>query len=558
MATELKLPIGIESFKEVVSDCYYVDKTGLISEICRFPKESVLLFTRPRRFGKSLMLSTVDTFFNIKEKDAKSYFKGTKVYNDSNAMKEISSSPIIHLDMKEVTGLSFDESLSLLAEQIAKSVLLFKELLDDAKLLDVDRTFLNKAIERKLSKVELINSLNNLVRIVYEHYSLCPIVLIDEYDSPLVNAYEHAFYEEGTAFFKPFYSAALKGNHYLRFALLTGVNQIAKDSMFSGLNNIIVNSVLDSSFSEYFGFNEEEVNRLLEAYDLESEASKAKDWYDGYLFGKESIYNPWSILSFVANRGEAKEYWKMTGSNAYLRHLLKDGNDEVKNVLFALLNHEKVEEFIDFSSVSYSSSSKKAVLSLLTASGYLTSIESLGYGLYSLKIPNKKIQSIFVNEVLSLLPNETTLRSALSLRKSFIDGELTNIESALEGLFSSSFSYYDFSSEKNYQILLLAISSLLFDDAIVKSEVNEGYGRCDILIASKKGDFAFIIEVKAYKGVVSPTRLVNYSDNALKQIEEKKYAEPLLKEGYKNITLYGIAFSKSHVKIAKRSLTSSK
>lgn len=553
MTQKLKLPIGIESYKEVIKNCYYVDKTKIIAKICDFPKESVLLFTRPRRFGKSLTLSMIDTFFNMKEKDANSYFKNTKIYENKEAMRLLSSLPVIHLDMKEVVGTSLEEMTSLLARQIAEAFIAFPELEESPILSENDRLFVKNALAKNLSKADLMLSLSTLTRLIFTHFSLCPIILIDEYDAPLQNAFDNSFYAEASAIFKPFYSSALKGNAYLQFAILTGVMQVAKESMFSGLNNIIINSVLDSSFDEYFGFNDEEVEKLLSAYGLEDKMEEARKWYDGYRFGKENIYNPWSLLCFVANGGEEKEYWKMTGENSLLKHLLENGNEEIKGILDSLIRNENVNEFIDFT-MNYSTASfdKKTILSILVASGYLTFKDKMDFGLYSLRIPNKEIQSIFVNEVLSLLPDQNSLKNAVMLRKAFASGDLPSIEQMLENLFLTSFSYYAFPDEKNYQILLLTLSSILFEDAIVKSEVIVGTGRCNIQIISKKNDFGFIIEVKSYKGNVSGSRLTEYSQKALQQIIDKDYDEEMLKRGNKNIIAYGIAFSNKHVKISQK------
>ncbi len=553
--TKLKLPIGIESFEDVATNCYYVDKTNIIRKICDYPKESVLLFARPRRFGKSLTLSMIDTFFNMKKSNASIYFEKTKIYQNLEVMKYLSTYPVIHLDMKEVVGNNADEMMDLLSEQISRCFSSFQELISSDKLSTTDMLYVQKAIDKQLSKTEMILSLSTLTRLIYLHYDICSIILIDEYDCPLQNAFDHDFYKDAIDFFKPFYSAAMKGNHYLQFALLTGVMQVAKESMFSGLNNIIVNSVLDASFDEYFGFNGNEVKQLLESYDLGDYISKATEWYDGYHFGKEKIFNPWSLLCFVANQGEIKEYWKMTGENSLLRRILLNGDAEMESVLNSFINHEKVVSFVDFS-MNYTENTldKKTLLSTLVATGYLTADENLGMGLYSLKIPNKEIQSVFVNEVLGILPNQSTMMNAILLKNAFSNGDLDVIQDIMEKLLLSSFSYYDFSDEKNYQILLLTLSSLLFEDAIVKSETIQGIGRGDIQILSKTNKFGFILEVKAYQGNVSYQRLTTYSQKALQQIIDKKYYEEMKNRGVKKIILYGIAFSKKSVKISKNVL----
>lgn len=303
----------------------------------------------------------------------------------------------------------------------------------------------------------------------------------------------------------------------------------------------------------YFGFTESEVKELLKAYELESQKEIVEEWYGGYKFGKESIYNPWSIIRFISNGAEIKPYWQMTGENPLLKELIKTGKNDSIELLSSIVKHDEVVEFIDFT-MNYKTVplEKKTFLSLLLASGYLTIDRDYGYGLYSLKIPNKEIQQVFEEEILKFSNNSSSFENLLKLKYAFMEGNTKEIEEYLENMFLFSFSCYDFSSEKNYQILLLTLSSLLFEKAIVKSEVNEGKGRCDILISPlQAGEIGIVIEVKSYKGKVSLPRLENYSEQALKQIEEKDYIEELKKRGAKPILVYGVAFSEKKVRINK-------
>ena len=553
MTRNLQLPIGIESFKEVVNNFYYVDKTDFLSKLCNYSQRSILLFTRPRRFGKSLTLSMIDTFFNRKEENSKKYFENTKVFQDKRARSFRNAFPVIHLNRKDVAGDNFQEMLSRLRRQIKLAYRAFPEIEDKHLLSKDDFLFVQNALNRKLNKEDITSSLVTLTRLIVKKHSIAPVVLIDEYDYPLQNAYDHGFFDEAVSFFKHFYGLALKGNNNLQFAILTGVLQIAKESRFSGMNNVVVNSVLDTTFDEYFGFTDEEVDKLLSYFHLSKKKAEVKEWYDGYQFGNQAVYNPWSILNFVANGGEIKGYWKRTGSNSYLRHLIENGTDDIRSVFLSLLNHEAVTEFLDFSR-SYVSpkQDKKSILSLLVTSGYLTIEKNLSRGLYSLKIPNKEIQNVFIEEVFSLLPDQSSRTNRLLLRNAFRNGELNAIQDSLEHVFLSAFSYFDFSSEKNYQILLLALSCALFGDAIIKSEVNEGTGRADISIASRKNEFGFIFEVKSYKGNVSLPRLKEYSQKALKQIRRNHYTSEREERGIQKITAYGIAFAKNKIELSKK------
>lgn len=552
------MPIGIESFQSVIENCYYVDKTDLIEKIAAMPTGSVLLFTRPRRFGKSLTLSMLDTFFNEKVTDANKYFKDTKIRNYKDYHSLISSSPVIHISMKDAVGKSFQELLSNFKKEISKVYESFVELENSEQLTSKNKEVIKEAIEGKLKDDEYPFSLKYLTEYIYKAKSKAPIILIDEYDCPIQAAYDNDFYDDAISFFRLFYSSALKGNKCFEKAILTGIMQIAKESMFSGLNNVIVNSVLDTSFDEYFGFTQEEVDKLLSEYGLIEKREIAKEWYDGYLFGNKRIYNPWSILNFVQNQGEIRQYWVNTGENRLLQKTVENADESTLSLLQSICNQEEVTDRLDFA-INYHSlpyEKKKAFLSLLLCSGYLTTKENLGFGIYTVKIPNKEIESLFQEEIIKGIQHENSFTSLLLFKNDFLKGNVSKIEEYIEKHLLTSFSYFDFSSEKNYQIMLLTLSALFFEDAIIKSESNQGDGRCDISISPlEKGKPGIIMEIKNYKGNVSSNRLEQYSIKALSQIEKNNYQEELVNRKASPILLYGIAFSKKKIKISKKQIS---
>ncbi len=549
---KMLLPVGIEDFKTVVNQCYYVDKSELLERVMDSPDGTVQLFTRPRRFGKTVVLSMIDYFFSDRHKDEKALFSNLKI---GARLKEQGEYPLIHLNLKSLNGGNFADMLSALSLFIRDLCLENRFLLESEILLAEEKKDFQSLLDGEKDPHKLAVSLYKLTEWLNKSKNKRVILLIDEYDSPLLRAKEYGYYEEAILFFRSFYGNSLKGNGNLKWAIVTGVVQIAKESLFSDLNNLIVDNVIDGSYSEYFGFTEKEVKALLSYYSLEDSYPLVKEWYDGYRIGESMVYNPWSIINFAKNGGKFKPYWLSTGENSLFSSLLFS-NENAESWLLSLLKDKEVYDSIDPSLNFAEIERKEALPSYLLATGYLTIKEQCSDGNYLLSIPNKEVATAFQKEVIGRLYSSSNPTWALSLKKAINDGDVDNIKNILEEYIVSVLSYYDFPIEKNYQCLLLGVCATLFFDYEVKSEVNAGLGRCDILILPhshhKK---AIIIELKAFRSKQSKAKFEKAAEVALRQIKEKEYENDIKKKGYKEILSYGIAFYKNKVTVVSESLS---
>ncbi len=548
---KMLLPVGIEDFKTVVNQCYYVDKSELLERVMDSPDGTVQLFTRPRRFGKTVVLSMIDYFFSDRHKDEKALFGNLKI---GTRLEEQGKYPLIHLNLKSLNGGNFADMLSALSLFIRDLCLENRFLLDSEILLAEEKKDFQSLLDGEKDPHKLAVSLYKLTEWLNKSKNKRVILLIDEYDSPLLRAKEYGYYEEAILFFRSFYGNSLKGNGNLKWAVVTGVVQIAKESLFSDLNNLIVDNVIDGSYSEYFGFTEKEVKTLLSYYSLEDSYPLVKEWYDGYRIGESMVYNPWSIINFAKNGGKFKPYWLSTGENSLFSSLLFS-NENAESWLLSLLKDKEVYDSVDPSLNFAEIERKEALPSYLLATGYLTIKEQCSDGNYLLSIPNKEVATAFQKEVIGRLYSSSNPTWALSLKKAINDGDVDNIKDILEEYIVSVLSYYDFPIEKNYQCLLLGVCATLFFDYEVKSEVNAGLGRCDILILPhshhKK---TIIIELKAFRSKQSKAKFEKAAEVALRQIKEKEYANDIKKKGYKEILSYGIAFYKNKVTVVSESL----
>jgi len=534
-----KLPIGIENFRLVRTECYYIDKTLLINDILSRPQGTAFLYTRPRRFGKSLALSMVKEFFDEKV-DSAPLFEDTKLFLEHpETRKELNSSPVIRLNLASVDGASYDEMIVHLKEQMSILYQSFAEL-DGPTLNEHERQSYRQVVEKTEDIPALCSSLFLLSFYVSKTRSQKPVVLlVDEYDAPLNRAYAKGYYEEAVPFFRSFFSQAFKGNDNLRYGILTGVLQIAKESLFSGLNNLVVDNPL-RSVNNRFGFTEEETKQLLADYQLSDRYDILKAYYDGYYFGGEAVFNPWSVFNYIQQR-DLYPYWIDTGENPLFGHFPET---EVTPLLGRLFLGEEV--IVPLSSgVRYPDLAKdpSTFLSLLYFSGYLTAKHEVSPGKYALQIPNEEVRQALRNDIEAKYISSQSASDFYALRKCFLQGEEGELERALTRLLSS-LSYYDFSDEKNYQILLLTFVSLLFPDKKVADEVNAGSGRLDLLVEDKEPHKAgFVVEIKYVKTATSRARLEKTAEAALSQIESKDYLEELRSHQANPILSYGIVFN---------------
>ena len=537
-----KIPIGVENFKEIITNnCYYVDKTKFIEKILN-DGSKIKLFTRPRRFGKTLNMSTIKHFFDIKNNE-----ENRKLFNNldiekSVYIKEQGQYPVIFVSMKGIKDITWEEAKSSLKILISKLYSEFKYLLDDLDEFDLPR--FKKYLLADIDFANLKNALEFLTRVLYEKHKKEVILLIDEYDSPLISAYEHNYYDEAINFFKVFYGEALKTNDYLKMGIITGIIRVIKAGIFSDLNNLRVYSILDKQYSDFFGFTEKEVEKMLIDFNIECNLPEVKSWYDGYKFGDTEVYNPWSILNFVQNR-ELEGYWIGTSGNFLIKEVLKDSNSEINISLEKLFNGEKIEEVITGNSDLSSLLSYHEIWELLLFSGYLTVDKKIDEDVYSLRLPNKEIRKFFKNEFIDITFGASEFRKTMETLK---NNKIEEFEKNLQNILLKSTSYMDGKNENFYHGLFLGMSFYLDNKYSVKSNREAGLGRYDILIEPiNKKERAFILE---FKVTDSEKNLENFSKEALEQIINKKYNIELIKKGIKDITYIGIAFYKKQLRIS--------
>ena len=530
------IPIGIEDFKKIrETDCYYIDKTRFIEDIL-IDRTEVKLFCRPRRFGKTLNMYTLKYFFDVRNREEnKKLFNGLYIEN-SPMMKEQGKYPVIFISMKGLGGLNWDVSLGGIKAKIKelfREYIFLTETLDKYTLLEFEKYLISDFDEISTRK-----ALKFLTEVLYKHYHQKVILLIDEYDSPIISAYESGYYNEMREFLKVFYGEALKTNEYLYMGVLTGIIRVAQAGIFSDLNNFISYTTLENTYSQSFGLIEEEVKTILDYYELGYEMPEVKKWYDGYSFGKEEIYNPWSILNFVKER-ELKSYWINTSSNFMIRELLKHTGEEGLETLEKIFNQEDVAVRITDNVRFGSNLSASEVWELMVYSGYLTIKNKLNDGRYRVRIPNMEIMKFFKDEFLTIIFGE--YRVVDELRDALNDKNLKQLDRLIEKLILDVMSFHDTDKkyENSYHMLLAGFFYALDDYYTVKSNIESGYGRADIILFPKNQTKAgYIFELKR----ANTKDIEKEVQKALLQINIKKYYTELEKHGVKEIIKIGYVF----------------
>ncbi len=545
------VPLGIEFYETVSLDCYYVDKTNIIENISKFPSGTCLLFTRPRRFGKSLMLSMLQTFYEQSDIEKSKYFIGKKIWkNEQIVMDNFQQFPLIHINLKNVFSNSFESMIIKLKECMREEYQRHSDILSSNILNDEEVDYFKSILSKKVSNDDLSSSLSRLSKFLHKSYQKRVIILIDEYDTPVHYAYDFNYYDDAIIFFKQFLGESLKANQSIHLAVLTGILQIAKESLFSGVNNLVVNSVLSKNMDEGFGFNENEVTDLLNYYNLSEYKQVVKDYYGGYKFGDALVYNPLSVLSFIQHGAELSCYWVNTGESSALGKLLSIDN---LDSLLPLLNGKPVQSGIDIG-ISYKDldDSLLALNTYLLSSGYLT-INNSYDDFYELIIPNKEIKQVFEREIRTRYLKKEQIPLIIKLKRAFNEGDEKTLENIIREYLLSSFSYFEMNNEKNYQILLATTLAIVFDNAYVKNEFIAGSGRADIVVIPKdKKDVGLVIETKCLKTRTTQLRLNEAASRALNQIQTKDYDDELAKFNVKNVIIIGVAFYKNKVAVVSK------
>ena len=556
VANNKSLPIGISDYVRAQADYYYVDKTLLIKEFLD-QKPLVSLFTRPRRFGKTLNMDMLRVFFEISEEDTSKYFENKAIWRcGEEYRRQQGQYPVVFLTFKDVKFDSWKATLDKIKDLLQEEFGRHQEIADSDRLAEYEKTYFAKIINGEASEVDLTVSLAKLSQMLTKHYGKAPIIIIDEYDTPIQEGYSKDFYDEIIGFMRNFFSGAFKDNKNLTYGFLTGILRIAQESIFSGLNNLTVNSVMDEKYDQFFGFTASEVRDMLEYYGALDKEAELKDWYDGYLFGSTEIYNPWSVINYISKGCIPQAYWVNTGKNEILEDVLKVATDDITERLYSLLQGERVIAQIDQNVVYRSLSEDPAnIYSLLLVAGYLKTpkkeLQADGSYLCEVSIPNREIAAVYKSEILShlLQIGAITRTTANKIAESLYANDYKKLQKAIAEYMDKSISFYDAGAEGFYHGLVLGLIALMDNQYKIKSNRESGDGRYDISLFPREGRYPGIIMELKWKKDLSADELSGLADEALIQIDEKRYDAEMKEDGIQDILKFGIAFSGKKVSV---------
>ena len=546
--------IGISDFKMLrLRKNYYIDKTMYIKHIID-NQASVILLTRPRRFGKTLNMSMLKYYFDSTAKDSKELFEGLKIMEQGEEYtSKLGYYPVIYLTLKDAGLMNYDLMIMQLKTIMMELYYEHKYLLE-GQMSEGERTIFNKILSANANDVDLINSVKMLSKLLNQYFNKPVILLIDEYDVPLQNAYVEGYYDEAVKFFKTFYGTTFKDNPYLEKTVLTGVSRVAKESIFSGANNFKVFTILDNEFSEDFGITEEETDKIIKDFNIEDEKEEIKKWYDGYTIGNTTgIYNPWSILNYLTDR-KLMPYWVNTSSNDLIKLVLKN-SVTVKERIETLLRDEEIEVPINLETIIVGiENDEDNIWGLMLQTGYLkiTEVVDLAVHIYKVKIPNYEINILFQQIVHEWFRNKVPGNDLRTILKDLVTLDFENFEYKFKRLVKEMFSYMDVgedTAENFYHAFVLGMLVGLKDTYYVNSNRESGLGRYDIMLEPKdKNGNSFIMEFKLYSEDKEES-IEEIIETAKKQIEEKGYETNLKERGFTNITKIVFAFKGKEVKM---------
>lgn len=540
------LPTGIENFKTMIDkSAYYVDKTNFIEDVL---SEQVVLYTRPRRFGKTLNMSMLYYFFSIKEKENAYLFDGLNISKNKDALKVQNKYPTIFISLKEMKSLTFDAQISSFSNVIYELLEKNLEILSSDQLSDTTKDILNKLHNRSSSAEDLKISLRVITNALYTYYQQKVIVLIDEYDVPLQAAYQNNYYEEMVEFLRSVFSSALKTNDALEKGVMTGCLRISKESIFTGLNNFTAYSVLNNISSESFGFTELEVKQLLKDYNLSEKMDEVKEWYDGYQFGNKEIYNPWSTLMYVKNITQDVSFkpisfWTNTSGNDLVVKYIQNGDKKLRKEFDVLMSGQSLIKYIKPELTYREMDNINNIYSFLLLTGYLKVIKDRGENQYELVIPNKEVYEIYKQSFMSYFEDYTTSRKG-ELYQELVDGDAKKVNLLLNDILLRSISYFD-NQESFYHGFLVG----LLNDYEVVSNRESGNGRFDVCVLPE--NILGTVVLIECKHSISEDDLIDDAKEGARQIVEKKYLEEHRFKKYENAVGYGISFYKKQCYVVK-------
>ena len=533
--------LGIDDFRQIIKeDCYYFDKTNWIEELLK-DRTKIKLFTRPRRFGKTLNMSTLKYFFDVKNaEENRKLFKDLYI-EKSEYFKEQGQYPVIFISLKDLKKNTWEEcffEIKELLRNLYNDFYFIRESLNESDLREFDKIWL------KEKEASYDNSLLNLTKYLYNYYKKEVVLLIDEYDNPLIVANQKKYYKDSINFFRNFFSIALKTNPYLKIAVLTGIVQVAKEGIFSGLNNVITYNILENRFETFFGLSEEEVEEALKYFEMEYQIEEVKKWYDGYKFGGKEIYNPWSILNYLRTK-ELRAYWVNTSDNALIYENLSVANMDVFNSLEKLFEGKEIKKEISPFFTFEELERYNGIWQLMVYNGYLKLNQKLEDDEYLLTIPNYEIQTFFKKGFIDKYLIGSNYFNPIM--RTLLEGNIDEFGRMLEEIFLINTSFHDLKAESVYHTFLLGMLIWLRDKYEVKSNGERGQGRYDILLLPlDKKKPAFVFEFKVSKTIKG---LESKAEEALKQIKEKKYDVGIKESGIDKIYRIGLAFKGKKVKI---------
>ena len=540
------LPTGIENFKTMIDkSAYYVDKTNFIENVL---SEQVVLYTRPRRFGKTLNMSMLYYFFSIKERENSYLFDGLNISKNKDALKHQNKYPTIFISLKEMKSLTFDAQISSFSNVIYELLEKNLEILSSDQLSDTTKDILNKLHNRSSSVEDLKISLRVITNALYTYYQQKVIVLIDEYDVPLQAAYQNNYYEEMVEFLRSVFSSALKTNDALEKGVMTGCLRISKESIFTGLNNFTAYSVLNNISSESFGFTELEVKQLLKDYNLSEKMDEVKEWYDGYQFGNKEIYNPWSTLMYVKNITQDVSFkpisfWANTSGNDIVVKYIQNGDKKLRKEFDLLMNGQSLIKYIKPELTYREMDNINNIYSFLLLTGYLKVIKDRGENQYELIIPNKEVYEIYKQSFMSYFEDYTTSKKN-ELYQELVDGDAKKVNLLLNDILLRSISYFD-NQESFYHGFLVG----LLNDYEVVSNRESGNGRFDVCVLPE--NILGTVVLIECKYSISEDDLIDDAKEGARQIVEQKYLEEHRFKKYENAIGYGISFYKKQCYVVK-------
>ncbi len=551
---KLPLPIGISDYRKASGEYYYVDKTLLIRDFID-ERPQVSLFTRPRRFGKTLNMDMLRTFFEKTDEDTSIYFRDKKIWSSGEEYRSYQGKyPVIYVTFKDVKCETWEATFDLVSKILRNEFERHSELLESEHISVFEKKYLTDVLNGDSNENDIAMSFLNLSRMLHAHHGTAPIIIIDEYDTPIQQGHMRGFYDKVINFMRNLFSGGLKDNPHLSYGFLTGILRVAKESIFSGLNNLKINSILDDRYSEYFGFTPGEVLEMAEYYGASERYQELCDWYDGYRFGRTDIFNPWSVIGYFNNDCRPRAFWQSTGSNDIISDVLSVATPDIMECLEVLMQGKSFVTYID-TGVIYPQlqNNPSSIYSFLLVTGYLKAVNiDQSYGgdyMCEVALPNKEISFVYSKEILSLFESVIPRAAAINIQEAIYKMDIDGLQEKLETFLLETISFHDAASEAFYHGLVLGLCAMLDGRYHITSNREAGEGRFDIqMLPLSKWLPGILIELKAGKDCTE-AQLAELAKTALLQINDRMYSVDLKAQGISSILKYGIAFSGKKVSI---------